>query len=191
MRPEVLGEIAESSPSIRPLTASTPGGSDGAAKNRRQAANPPAATAITSAPTISARRRVPGFDSSSAGGAAGGASRTGGSDRSRSAGVARTTPFRCHESVDAQILDVLHVRGRLGDLASYAAFREEARPQRRRREKEEKASDETQMGQQRIDRPEAPFPDTALDDATDHVGHAQRRGDQLRIEVSAARQHLA
>src|SRR5215471_13848154 len=59
IRPLVLAATAESSPSIRPLTAITPGGSTGPAKKTRQTTTPAAATTISSASPARARRRRP------------------------------------------------------------------------------------------------------------------------------------
>jgi len=92
--------------------------------------------------------------------------------------------------VDDEILDVLHVRGGLGDPAAHPPFREEARPETRRREEEEEAPDETQVGEQRVDGTEAPFSNAAFNDAPHDIGNAKRIGDDFPIETPPAGQHL-
>src|SRR5262245_63229590 len=53
IRPDVFAAMAESSPSMRPLTAMTPGGSAGAAKNARHTPKPARPAMSSAAATIS------------------------------------------------------------------------------------------------------------------------------------------
>src|SRR5438132_1103400 len=141
IRPDVFAATAELSPSMRPLTAITPGGTAGGARTRRHPANP--ARPATSTATIATRRRR---------GLMCRVSRSCAASRAATRLAAtRLAATLGREPVREQVLDVLHVRRGVRRLDRRAPPGEHTLAEPRRGEEEHEAADEAQMRQQRID----------------------------------------
>src|SRR5215470_9651120 len=133
IRPEVLDAMAESSPSIRPLTAITPGGRAGGASRNHQAATPaPISSRTMAAARISRRRGRPAGASwaiVSRGGSAGTATTrtSGGGSIPRGGG----------EPVNEELLDMRDILGGSGCASRGVLLGEHARPETLGGEEEE------------------------------------------------------
>src|SRR5437870_4778147 len=171
IRPDVFAATAELSPSMRPLTAITPGGTAGGARTRRHTANP--ARPATSTATIATRRRR-------------GLMRRVSRSCAASRAATRLAATLGREPVREQVLDVLHVRRGVRRLDRRAPLGEHTLAEPRRGEEEHEAADEAQMRQQRIDGAEVPVAHAARHDALHGAEDPRGLVDQLRVQVRAA-----